>query len=180
MTKTNRKFLIVLAGSIFILFPSCKTHKAGEGIAADDSGADRIPISAPSVQYPAEQMLFHQANLRYREQLTLAKNDAQRSEAVDGCDKSRSKFFKERKLRVSHWVGKIAEVRNENKGAWMFLRIVSDAAGFIISYQTHYQRWPTWKQNSIVEKGSKSYQQASKLSVGQMVSFSGTFIESLY
>gem|GEM_PF-6984306 len=60
------------------------------------------------------------------------------------------------------------------------MRIVSDAAGFTISYQTHFQRWPTWKNNSIIEKGSKTYQQASRLSAGQMVTFSGTFIESIY
>jgi len=99
---------------------------------------------------------------------------------VAECDKSRSKFFKERKSRVSNWVGRIAEIRSENKGAWTFLRIVSDAAGFSISYQTHYQRWPAWKSNSILEKGSKPYQQASRLSAGQMVSFSGRFIENLY
>ena len=84
------------------------------------------------------------------------------------------------KSRVNNWVGKIAEIRNENKGAWTFLRINSDAAGFAISYQTHYQRWPSWKENSIIEKGTKPFQQASKLSVGQIVIFSGTFVESVY
>ena len=102
------------------------------------------------------------------------------SALANECDKARSKFFKEKKSRVNNWIGKIADIRNENKGAWAFLRIVSDAGGFPISYQTHYQRWPTWEENSILEKGTKTYQQVSRLSIGQVVSFSGTIIGSIY
>jgi len=90
----KRKITLVLLGLIFIVLPSCNTRKPEQKAASDDIDSDRIPITAPSVRYPAEQLLFHQSNLRFREQLSLAKNDGQRSAAVDECDKSRLEFFK--------------------------------------------------------------------------------------
>jgi len=173
-------FFLFLLCSILFLFFSCNNHKADQKPPSQKIEATSIPPPASVIHYPAEQISFHETNLRFRNQLSFAKNDIQRSTLVNECDKARSKFFKGKKPRVNNWVGKIVDIRNENKGAWAFLRIVSDAGGFPISYQTHYQRWPTWKENSILEKGTKTYQQVSRFSIGQIVSFSGTVIGSIY
>ena len=180
MKPTKHIYIPFLLCSTFILLPSCTNRKVDQKALSQRIEAAPITPPASVIQYPAEQFTFHETNLRFRNQLHSAKNDIQRSAVVNECDKARSKFFKEKKSHLNNWVGKIADIRNENKGAWAFLRIVSEAAGFPIFYQTHYQRWPTWKENSILEKGTKTYQQVSRLSIGQIVSFSGTIIGSLY
>ncbi len=180
MKPTRYNSIPCLLCSILILLPSCTNHKVDQKPPSQKIEAASITPPASVLHYPAEQISFHETNLRFRNQLSFAKNDIQRSALVNECDKERSKFFKEKKSRVNNWIGKIADIRNENKGAWAFLRIVSDAGGFPISYQTHYQRWPTWKENSILEKGTKTYQQVSRFSIGQIVSFSGTIIGSIY
>jgi hypothetical protein len=180
MKPTKHIYIPFLLCSIFILLPSCTNRKVDQKALSQRIEAAPITPPASVIQYPAEQFTFHETNLRFRNQLRSANNDIQRATVVNECDRARSKFFKEKKSRLNNWVGKIADIRNENKGAWAFLRIVSEAAGFPIFYQTHYQRWPTWKENSILEKGTKTYQQVSRLSIGQIVSFSGTIIGSLY
>lgn len=179
MIPTKHNYTLFLLGLSFILLSSCNTRKADQKALSQERDEEPISLSVPLVQYPEEQIFFHATNLRFLSQLKLAKNDGQRVTVINECDNARSKFFKEKKMRLNNWVGKIADIRKENKGAWFFLRIVSEAAGFTISYQTHYQRWPAWKENSILEKGTKTYQQVSQLSIGQNVTFSGTIVGSL-
>jgi hypothetical protein len=179
MDGTRYKHLLIFL-CIVALFPSCSRHKEGDKALSRDADDERAMAQAPGIQYPSDQMTFHQTNLHFRYELHSATTDAQRSAILDECDKARAQFFKERKKRIDNWVGKIAEVRNENKGAWTFLRIVSEAGMLPVSYQTHYQRWPTWKENSVIDKGTKPYQQVAHLVPGQTVTFSGTFVESIY
>jgi hypothetical protein len=119
-------------------------------------------------------------NQTFKEQLAAANNDLQRSRVVNECDKARTKFFKEKKSRLDNWIGKVMDISSESTGDWAFVKIVSDAAGFQISYQTHYQRWSRWGEKSVLNKGTKAYEQAAQLSVGETVTFSGKIIASLY
>jgi hypothetical protein len=180
MNQTKHFLLSFLLGLVFILLPSCNKGKVEQPKLSQKTEALPITKPAPVIQYPKEQISFHETNLRYRNQLIAAKNDIQRSALVDECDKARTKFFKKKKSRLDNWVGKVADIRSENKGDWAFVKIVSDAAGFPIFYQTHYQRWPMWKDNSILIEGTKTYQQVFRLYVGEIVTFSGTIIGSLY
>ena len=132
MNTTKRYAFFLLLGLISISLPSCNHRKPDQPTALEETGPGPAAATPPSIQYPPDQLLFHQTNLRFQDQVRSAKNDSQRSAAVEECDKSRSKFFSMSKSRVNNWVGKIAEIRNENKGAWTFLRINSDAAGFAI------------------------------------------------
>ena len=181
VTVPDRRFnLLPFLLSMLLLLPSCSRHNEGEKGLSQDADDYRAMSQAPGIQYPSDQITFHQTNLHFRYELQSATTDAQRSAILDECDKARTKFFKERKKHIDNWIGRIAEVRNENKGAWTFLRIVSEAGMLLVSYQTHYQRWPTWKDNSVIDKGTKPYQQVAHLGVGQLVTFSGVFVESIY
>src|SRR5208282_5026488 len=107
-------FFLFLLCSILFLFFSCNNHKADQKPPSQKIEATSIPPPASVIHYPAEQISFHETNLRVRNQLSFAKNDIQRSTLVNECDKARSKFFKGKKPRVNNWVGKIVDIRNEN------------------------------------------------------------------
>jgi hypothetical protein len=180
MNQTKHFLFPFLLSLIFVLLPSCNKGKVDQTKLPQASNVQPITKSPSLIQYPKEQISFHEINLRFQNQLGSAKNDVQRIAVVDECDKVRTKYFKQKQSRLDNWVGKVVDIRSENKGDWAFVKIVSDAAGFPIFYQTHYQRWPMWKENSILNKGTKTYQQVLRLSVGDIVTFSGTIIGSLH
>ncbi len=180
MNPTNRFLFPLVIILLFISISSCNKHKADKKITSETTEEEPIAQPVTVVQYPAEQILFHQINLHFRNQLIPAKNSIQQFAIANECDKVRTKFFKERKFQLNNWVGKVVDISSENKGAWAFVRIASDAGGFPIFYQTHYQRWPLWNENSILTKGTKVYQQVFHLHIGDMVTFSGTIVGSLY
>ena len=180
MKKIEQLFIPFCLCAVFTFFPSCNSRKVDQKPLPQKIAAEPVSKPAAVAQYPEEQVSFHENNLRLRNLLISAKDDVQRSAVIVECDKARTKFFSGKRFRLKNWVGNIAEIRIENKGAWAFLRIVGNAADFPISYQTHYQPWPSWEENSILTKGTKTFQQVTRMSVGDMVTFSGRIIGSLY
>ena len=156
--KPGRLFLTPIL-VLFLVLHSCNTGK--------DEPRTEVPsvvTAVPSIPYATDQTSFHEANLRFRDQLNLAKNDIQRSQLVNECDKARTKFFKDKASRIDNWIGKIEDIKSENNGEWAFVKIASDAAGFPISYQTHFERWSEWGDKSLLKKGTRSFQQVAQLS----------------
>jgi hypothetical protein len=164
--------------SLLISLSSCSERKVNQDVPTPKPVEHSTSI--PTITYPNEQVIFHSINRGFRDRLDSAKNDLQRSAVVNDCNKARNLYFKDRKSRLHNWAGKVADISTGNNGDWAFIKIIGDVDGFPISYQTHFQRWSVWGEQSILVKGTKVYNQAAQLSIGENVIFSGKIIGSLF
>jgi uncharacterized protein YecT (DUF1311 family) len=130
------------------------------------------PIQPPSIKLPSREANFIEAVAAAQNESRAAQNDMQRGGILAERDKAICAALTS--LSVSNWIGKISKVNSNSDGKGVLA--IKLAEGLTVA--TWNNELSDTFDETLIEPGTKLFADASAMTPGQQVTFSGTFVRS--
>ena len=129
-----------------------------------------VPISV--IGQPQNQAVFHAVLRKYCELYKSQENEIKASSVYSEANYGKKFLADTLNWSFSNWYGHVVEISTDQGGEWADLRIISDVSDFTIGFVDR-----RILGEGGIKKGSKIYNQLSRLKERDPVIFSGIFIK---